>query len=349
MADKSINELTEASELYDTGLTVVYQNNTTQSISGLALKTYAQNAVVNYAQTAAAIAIQDATDAATTATNAKNDAVDAKNDAVSAKNSAQAAQAAIEDMTVSSSTLSPGADATVTKTSSGGIVNLAFGLPSGATGVITSISRTSGTGAPGTTDTYTIYTNYGGTYTFQVYNGEDGTGTGDMKKADYDPNNTVYGDGGIVGYVTGYVSGALATYATLSDLADYVPTSSLGAVSGVATLDSNGKITASQASARIVAVSSNTTLSSSHYNCLLRATGTITITIPAGLDEGSEIEIMNYGTGTITVQGAAGTGGAADVILNGVTSGSKQITERYTSAVLKCVATNTWVIQGAIT
>lgn len=44
------------------------------------------------------------------------------------------------------------------------------------------VERTSGTGAPGTTDTYTMYddedTNIG---TFTVYNGSDGTGSGDFK------------------------------------------------------------------------------------------------------------------------------------------------------------------------
>lgn len=53
-------------------------------------------------------------------------------------------------------------------------------------------SRTSGTGAPGTTDTYTAtvtYTN-GSTssYTFQVYNGENGTGTGTVKSVSYNGN-----------------------------------------------------------------------------------------------------------------------------------------------------------------
>ena len=55
-------------------------------------------------------------------------------------------------------------------------------------------SRTSGTGAPGTTDTYTAtvtYTNSStSSYTFQVYNGENGTGTGTVKSVSY--NGTVY-------------------------------------------------------------------------------------------------------------------------------------------------------------
>ena len=45
-----------------------------------------------------------------------------------------------------------------------------------------SIQRTSGTGAPGTTDTYTMYDDGGGVIgTFTVYNGTDGTGSGDFK------------------------------------------------------------------------------------------------------------------------------------------------------------------------
>lgn len=56
-------------------------------------------------------------------------------DANEAKEAAQAAQQAIEDMTVSSTTLSAGSDATVTKTEQGGVVNLAFGIPQGDKGI----------------------------------------------------------------------------------------------------------------------------------------------------------------------------------------------------------------------
>lgn len=46
---------------------------------------------------------------------------------------------------------------------------------------VESISRTSGTGAPGTTDTYTMYASDGSVIgTFTVYNGANGTGTGDL-------------------------------------------------------------------------------------------------------------------------------------------------------------------------
>lgn len=54
---------------------------------------------------------------------------------------------------------------------------------------IVSVARTSGTGAAGTFDTYTITYTDASTSTFQIYNGADGGGSGDMLKSVYDPNN----------------------------------------------------------------------------------------------------------------------------------------------------------------
>ena len=65
--------------------------------------------------------------------------------------------------------------------------------PQGKTGDdgvgITSITLLSGTHAPGTTDTYRITLSDGSTQDFTVYNGADGSGSGDMSKAIYDPTN----------------------------------------------------------------------------------------------------------------------------------------------------------------
>lgn len=65
--------------------------------------------------------------------------------------------------------------------------------PAGASGNdgrgIVSIIRTSGTGASGTTDIYTITYTDGTTSDFSVYNGADGQGVGDMLKEIYDVNN----------------------------------------------------------------------------------------------------------------------------------------------------------------
>lgn len=53
---------------------------------------------------------------------------------------------------------------------------------------IRSIDRTEGTGAAGTADTYTVTLTDGTEAgTFQVYNGRDGSGAGDMTAAVYDP------------------------------------------------------------------------------------------------------------------------------------------------------------------
>lgn len=53
--------------------------------------------------------------------------------------------------------------------------------------LISRIVRTSGTGAAGTTDTYTVYNQRNqAVSTFQVYNGADGQGVGDMVKSIYD-------------------------------------------------------------------------------------------------------------------------------------------------------------------
>ena len=55
---------------------------------------------------------------------------------------------------------------------------------------IDSIQLTSGNHAPGTTDTYTVYSTEGSSVgTFNVYNGMDGLGAGDMLKSVYDPQN----------------------------------------------------------------------------------------------------------------------------------------------------------------
>lgn len=64
----------------------------------------------------------------------------------------------------------------------------------GATGKgISSVALTSGTHAAGTTDTYTITYTDSTTFSFGVYNGANGLGSGDMLKSVYDTN----GDGSV--------------------------------------------------------------------------------------------------------------------------------------------------------
>ncbi len=100
--------------------------------------------------------------------------------------------------TVSVSKIPGGNEVTVTDNSGSKNFNVMDGDS------ITSIERTSGTGAPGTVDTYTVTTSSGHTYPFTVTNGKngaDGTGSGDMLKEDYDLDEVVKTAGGIVKYI----------------------------------------------------------------------------------------------------------------------------------------------------
>lgn len=94
--------------------------------------------------------------------------------------------------TISVETLTPGSKATASVTASGEATNklfdFKFGIPEGIQGIqgiqgfyVNKIERTSGIGAAGTTDTYTMYLNDDKDTvvgTFDVYNGADGEGAG---------------------------------------------------------------------------------------------------------------------------------------------------------------------------
>ena len=79
-------------------------------------------------------------------------------------------------------TLEPGQDATADITGTTPNLTLSLGIPKGQPGTsVSRIQRTSGTGAAGTTDTYTMYdSNDDAIGTFTVYNGANGAGAGDL-------------------------------------------------------------------------------------------------------------------------------------------------------------------------
>ena len=79
-------------------------------------------------------------------------------------------------------TLEPDQDATADITGTTPNLSLSLGIPKGQPGTsVSRIQRTSGTGAAGTTDTYTMYdSNDDAIGTFTVYNGANGTGAGDF-------------------------------------------------------------------------------------------------------------------------------------------------------------------------
>lgn len=125
--------------------------------------------------------------------------------------------------------------------------------PTGAS--VDRIERTSGTGAPGTTDTYTVYLTNGQTGgTFQVYNGSNGTGSGDFMS-----NGTVpmTGDLQMGGHKitdlaepTDNTDAASKEYVddtiTVSLVGNYIPMGQKGQADGVASLDGSGKVPSAQ-------------------------------------------------------------------------------------------------------
>lgn len=186
MADRTIGSLPRAAGLYDDSLLAMEQQGAAMSLSGGQIKSFARAGVSDYVE-AAQKAAQDALEAVETI----GDAVE---EAQSAQAGAEAAQKAVEDMEVSVDTLDPGTPASVEKTARDGHVWLKLGVPQGIRGKtgdpgssIQKIERTAGTGAAGTVDTYTVTLTDGSTTTFQVRNGADGQGAGDMTAEVYDP------------------------------------------------------------------------------------------------------------------------------------------------------------------
>lgn len=131
---------------------------------------------------------------------------------------------------------------------------------------IQSITRTAGNGAPGTTDTYTVTLTDGSTTQFQVYNGKDGMGTGDMTAAVYDPQGKKQD---VFQYVSVQIdthNGDPNAHASIrKSIADHIndttkhitadertkwdamlPASQKGAAGGVASLGNDGKVLAGQ-------------------------------------------------------------------------------------------------------
>ena len=120
-----------------------------------------------------------------------------------------------------------------------------------------------------------------------------------------------------------------------------------GTANGLATLNANTKVTPSQASAKIVRLTGDTTLALEHDGSFLYVDSSndtvITIQTNAivAFPIGAEIEICQWGTGGVTFAGATG------VTINSV-GGSKQISDRYAAVGLKQIDTNIWLLNGSL-
>lgn len=124
------------------------------------------------------------------------------------------------------STLSPGSNATVTNVGTDTDPILNFGIPQGQTGQ---------PGDDGVSPEVTVTTISGGHRvtitdadhpTGQSFDVMDGAGNGDMTKAVYDDDNAVANAGGIADYVSGQTSGKLDKYSSGSTDWDTAPTNS---------------------------------------------------------------------------------------------------------------------------
>lgn len=141
MADKRIDDLTQALAINDDDLFVLQQSSEAKKLKGSQLKQYAKNAVnaevqqaATYAKNAEDSAADSATGANAAAQNAESAAA-AKNTALAAATNAEAAKNAIANMIVEAVTLATGQPATVTKTLVDQVYKLTFGLPRGEQGI----------------------------------------------------------------------------------------------------------------------------------------------------------------------------------------------------------------------
>lgn len=191
-----------------------------------AAKTAAESAqeAAESAKDAAAGSSTAAGQKATQAAQSAEDAASAKSAAETAKTDAQAARDAIVNMNVEAVTLETGKPAMVSKSLVDNVYKLAFGLPRGETGAtgprgatgngISGIALKSGTHAPGTSDVYTITLTDGTAFDFEIYNGANGQGAGDMLASVYDPRGKrtdvyKYADDAVKAIHTPDVSGKL--------------------------------------------------------------------------------------------------------------------------------------------
>ena len=194
---------------------------------------------------------------------------------------------------------------------------------------IQSITRTAGNGAPGTTDTYTVTLTDGSTTQFQVYNGKDGMGTGDMTAAVYDPQGKKQD-------IFQYVSGQINTHNEdpnahaaireiisnhISDTTKHItadertkwngmlPASQKGVTGGVASLGSDGKVPTGQLPATMTPAAHK----ASH------ATGGSDALSPADIGAAAKASIV-----TATLSASAWADGAYVLSVDGVTATSNQ-------------------------
>jgi hypothetical protein len=86
-------------------------------------------------------------------------------------------------------------------------------------------------------------------------------------------------------------------------------------------------------------VTSSRSIAATDKNTIISCTGTITLTLPQGLDTKFNCRVLRYGTGEVTIAGATG------VIISSQNS-HKRITAQYDMITITRVANNTYVLSG---
>lgn len=236
LVDSTVGSLPAAPTLNDASLLVIEQQGEAMHITGAQIKGYAQDAVSGYvgqaqaaveeAQQASQQALEAVGQIGTSVQDAQQAAQQAQTSSKSAQDSAAAAEAARDQYPRPEN-----GEWMVYNPSTGEFEN--SGAPSvgpegpegpaGATGAsVASLKLVSGNHAPGTYDTYQIVlSNSEIAGEFQVYNGANGSGAGDMLKSVYDPDGL---NTNIFAYAVDQVSQHNTSPDAHQDIRELIPT-----------------------------------------------------------------------------------------------------------------------------
>ena len=118
---------------------------------------------------------------------------------------------------------------------------------------------------------------------------------------------------------------------------------------GAAALDENGKVVASQTSSKERTVTASATLQLTDAGKLLlcQSESAITITVPThasvAFPIGTELEILQYSTGAVTISPASGVS-----LLSFEGSGARKLAGQYAVVSLKKLSDNSWLLAGML-